>query len=291
MSFFKKIAVILICALAVLIPVIAFEWPQTNVDSDSFFSFFGQKRAGIISNSLIFSESETACSTDEGQISIILTEHEDGFNWFESTLGTSVIVSHEDSLLTVYGNLDTDELNENLFSEHNVKTGTEFSTTGNSAWQESDSFLEFQIIDTQSRNYINPLILMPRIEKKEALTLTGIALKNKLGKIYSLETQKNIPAGVYKIYRNRQKLSVPYKTSIIVNGAELERITYDTINQVETDLAVDGRNSYTAKDIYPDDNLMLMGELYLPHGKNKITLILTDFSGNEKSREFPITVY
>ena len=96
---------------------------------------------------------------------------------------------------------------------------------------------------------------------------------------------------VYKIYRNRQKLSVPYKTSIIVNGAELERITYDTINQVETDLAVDGRNSYTAKDIYPDDNLMLMGELYLPHGKNKITLILTDFSGNEKAREFSLTVY
>ena len=47
MSFFKKIAVILICGLAVLIPVIAFEWPQTNVDSDSFFSFFGQKRADI----------------------------------------------------------------------------------------------------------------------------------------------------------------------------------------------------------------------------------------------------
>lgn len=287
----RKYAAALISAAAALFPLAAFDWPQDNVTPDSFFSFFGQKRAETISNSLVFSEPEPAKSTDKGRVSVIITEHDDGFNWFESTLGTAVIVSHEDSLLTVYGNLDTDSLNEKLFSEPEVETGTEFSTTGNSAWQEGNSYLEFQIIDTKNDSYINPLIMMPRSEKNEQLTLTGITLENKFGKFYSLETQRNIPAGVYKVYRSRQNVSVPYRTSIAVNGMETEHITYDTINQRETDLAVEGRNRYTAKELYPDDKMMLLGELYLPHGNSTVTLILTDFSGNEKSREFSLSVY
>lgn len=291
MSVFKKIAIILAAVSLILIPVFAFEWPQANVAVDKFYSFFGQKRASTISTSLIFSESEIARSTDSGDVTVIITEHEDGFNWFESSLGTAAVVAHEDSLLTVYGNLDTENLNVFLYEAPKVATGTELSTTGNSGWQESDSYLEFQIIDTKNSNYVNPLILMPRISRDDSLTLTGITLKNKFGKIYDLETQKNIPAGVYKIYRNRQTKAIPYKTTVFVNGAESERITIDTIKQLDDELAVEGRNLYPASELYPDDTTMLMGELYLPHGKDTISIIVTDFAGKERSRVFNLSVF
>lgn len=289
----KRNRVILtVSAIAALIifPIAAYEWPQTNVTSDNFYSFFGQKRSNTLSNSLIFSESETAASTDKGEISVIITEHDDGFNWFESTLGTAVIVNHEDSLVTVYGNLDTDELNTSLYDNPSVSTGTQFATTGNSGWQETDSYLEFQIIDTKNNNYVNPLILMPRLVQKDSLTLTGILLKNKFGKVYDLESQRNIPSGVYKIYKSRQPKAVPYKTTLLVNGTESERISFNTIKQKNSELAVEGHNLYSAEELYPDNDIMLLGELYLPRGKDTISVIVTDFSGKEYSRVFTLTV-
>lgn len=287
----RKFLLTLIISFSVIIPVFTFDWPQDNISAKKFFSFFGQKRANTISNSLIFSESETAKVCDDGQVAVIITEHEDGFNWFESTLGNAVIVAHEDSLSTVYANLDQDGFNQQLFNNPEVKTGTILSTTGNSAWQENESFLEFQIIDTKNNNYINPLILMPRIGKEETLTLTNITLQNKFGKSYDLETQKNIPAGVYKIYRKKQNLAVPYKTAIFVNGSESEKITFDTLKLSNDELSVEGNYFYPVNKLYIENDLMLMGELYLPHGKDTIALIVTDFSGNEKSRVFNVTVF
>lgn len=291
MKTIQKLTIFTLILLSVMIPVFTFEWPQDNIEPKKFFSFFGQKRAETISNSLIFSESETAKVCDNGQIAVIISEHEDGFNWFESTLGNAVVVAHEDSLSTVYANLDQDNFNKTLFNSTTVSTGTELSTTGNSAWQEQESFLEFQIIDTRNHNYINPLILMPRIGKEESLTLTDIKLQNKFGKFYDLDSQKNIPAGVYKVFRKKQNLAVPYKTTLFVNGAETEKITFDTLKISDNNLAVEGRKFYTINELYIENDLMLMGELYLPHGKDTISLIVTDFSGNEKSKIFNLTVY
>ena len=67
----------------VIIPVFAYDWPQASVDFEKFHTFFGQKRVNTICHSLIFGESEVARATDDGEIGIIITEHEDGFNWFE----------------------------------------------------------------------------------------------------------------------------------------------------------------------------------------------------------------
>lgn len=280
-----------ISLIFILIPVFAFDWPQDDVSTQKLSSFFGQKRSNTFSNSLIFSEAETAKSSDKGSVTVVITEHDDGFNWFESTLGNAVIVSHEDSLLTVYGNLDKDGFNREIFTNPLVQTGTEFSTTGNSAWQKTENYLEFQIIDTKNNNFVNPLILMPRLGKELPITLTGITLQNKFGKLYDLDTQKNIPAGVYKIYRKRQDIAMPYKTEVLVNGAVSEKITYDTLSQHEGELTAKGEKLYTEKDIYPDDSLMLMGELYLPHGKDTISIIATTFSGVEYTKIFNISVF
>ncbi len=287
----KTLLIILIITVAILIPAIAYEWPQDNVNADNIYSYFGQKRNETISNSLIFGESEIAKSTDDGNISIILTEHDDGFNWFESTLGTAVIVNHQDYLVTVYGNLDTDSLEPSLFEHTKVSTGTPFSTTGNSAWQESNSYLEFQILDIKNSNYVNPLILMPRIDYNESLTLDGISIKNKFGKIYDLETQRNIPAGFYKVYKNRQEKFVPYKTTLLVNGIESEEISYNTIKQNENEIGIEGLHLYSAAELYPDENIMLLGELYLPRGQDTISVTLTDFFGKKYSREFNLSVF
>lgn len=276
---------------SILIPLFAFEWPQDNVQSSKINTYFGQKRAQTISNSITFSESENVKATDDGNISIIITEHDDGFNWFESPLGTAVIISHEDSLQSVYGNLDTYEINPDILKSPKIKKGTRISTTGNSGWQEDNSFLEFQVLDSKNNNFVNPLILMPRLNSQNELTISKVQLKNKFGKYYDLSTQTQIPSGIYKIFKSRQNLAIPYKISIAVNGIESEQITFDTLKMDQNDLAIEGQTFYTVSDIYPNETNMLIGEIYLPNGQNTLRIIQTDFAGNKTSKTFKISTY
>lgn len=287
----KKLLTLTILTFLILLPLIAFEWPQENIQSNKINTFFGQKRSQTISNSITLAESQMVEAAEDGEISIIITEHDDGFNWFESPLGTSLVVNHEDDLISVYGNLDTDNLNPEILKSREIKKGTNISTTGNSGWQEDNSFLEFQVIDAKNKNYVNPLILMPRLQMKEQLTLSKVQLKNKFGKYYDLETQTQIPSGIYKIYKNRQKLAIPYKISIAVNGIETEEITFNTLQITENDLGIEGRQLYSMADIYPNDKIMMIGEIYLPNGKNTLRIIQTDFNGKENSKSFTISTY
>src|SRR5574344_2800299 len=86
----------------------AFDWPQMETASDSFYSYFGQLRGGTIETSLIFKDSSDVKAADKGTIIATLTEHGDDFGWFESTLGNTVIIAHDNQLMTIYANLDED---------------------------------------------------------------------------------------------------------------------------------------------------------------------------------------
>ena len=69
-----------------------FDWPQADVTKDSFNSYFGQNRGGILSTSIIFSEPEEVRAAEDGYIIAVLTENSDDSDFFPSTLGTAVII-------------------------------------------------------------------------------------------------------------------------------------------------------------------------------------------------------
>ena len=76
-----------------------FDWPQADVSKNSFTSYFGQNRGGILSTSVIFSEPEEVKAADSGYITAILTDNSDDSDFFPSTLGTAVILFHNDDVI------------------------------------------------------------------------------------------------------------------------------------------------------------------------------------------------
>ena len=90
----------------------SFDWPQAEVSKNSFNSYFGQNRGGILSTSIIFSEPEEVKVAEDGYITAIITDNSDDSDFFPSTLGTAVIIAHNDELVSVYGNLDEETLNK-----------------------------------------------------------------------------------------------------------------------------------------------------------------------------------
>ena len=118
-----KKAVFSMSAALLLAQGFSFGWPQDNVTQDSFTSYFGQKRGSIISTSVVFSEPEEVKASETGYVLAILTENNDDSDFFPSTLGTAVILSHEDNLVSVYGNLDSETLTLYNTSEKLVDAG------------------------------------------------------------------------------------------------------------------------------------------------------------------------
>lgn len=267
-----------------------FEWPQDNISPESYSTYFGQERGGLINNSLVFSEPSQIKAAEKGTILAIILENYDDSDFFPSTLGTSVILSHEDNLQSVYANFEISSLTLNDQNETAVDAGTILGESGSSSWQENKGHLEFQIIDTKNKSAINPKVLMPRSEKEIPLILTGICLENKNHTFYDLNVYKTFQSGLYRVYQKKNNVASPYKTTVSINGVIVDQIHYDTIIQENEKICVSGKKKYTSKDIYSNEDLHLLGEAMFTPGKITLTLAEEDILGNSRQLVYNITV-
>lgn len=280
------------CILLISSIAFSFDWPQEKVvQSDQFYSYFGQLRGETISNSLIFSEISDVKAADDGYLTVIISEYSDHTDFFPSTLGNAVILSHTDNLLTVYGNIDSESILKEAFNENSIKCGETFGTSGNSAWQQGHSSLEFQVIDTKNNTSINPRLLMPRVGKELPLYYNEIYLQGKNGRQYNVTNQNILPSGIYKVYKKRQAVAVPYRTRVAINGTVVDQISYDLLRQDDNQICVSGRKNYSKSILYPNNDLQLLGEATLTPGKNALQLTITDILGKEVNATYLLTIH
>ncbi|MCR4579851.1 MAG: peptidoglycan DD-metalloendopeptidase family protein [Treponema sp.] len=269
----------------------AFDWPQAEVTEESCSSYFGQNRGDILSTSMVFGEPAEIKAADNGYILIVMTEQLDDTDFFPSTLGSSIILSHEDNLLSVYGNLESDTITLNDENEKYIDAQATLGQSGNTGWQNEKGNLEFQVIDAKNKSAINPKILMPRLNKEMPLSLSGIYIENKSGTLYDINVSRTYASGIYRIYQRRNLIAAPYRTAIAINGTMVDQISYDTISQENGKLCVTGKKKYTSKDIYPTDNLQLIGEAVLSSGRATLTLYSEDILNTSRHLNYNVTVY
>ncbi len=268
----------------------SFDWPQAAVTKDSFNSYFGQNRGGILSTSVIFSEPGEVKAAEDGYITAIITENSDDSDFFPSTLGTAVILAHNDDLISVYGNLDAETLTLKNEAEHKLDEGALIASSGNSGYQENNGNLEFKIIDEKNKTAINPKVLMPRAEEELPLSLSGIMIMNKNNDLYDINVYKTYNSGLYKIYFKRNPIASPYKTSVSINGVIVDQLSYDMITQENNKLCIIGKKKYTDSDIFPNDKLQLLGEVMFTPGRATLGLIISDMLGNVKQLNYNIVI-
>lgn len=276
-------------ALAVhLLPVAAFEWPQEGVTEQSFTTVFGQLRGQHFSSSLVFAQPAEISAIASGTIIAVLGGSDSEMGWLHSPLGNAVIIAHDDGLLSVYGNLTQVEVNE---STPQVAVGTKLGTSGGSGWQSGQSSLELQIIDTEQDTAINPRLLMPRLPQELPISLYGITAIGRNGETLELRTRKSLPSGTYKLYRGREQEFFPHVTSVAVNGAAVETITFDTLTRAGRRLAVAGRRPYNATETYPTTDKQFLAEITLTKGRNTLSVTVADINGKEYTASYTLEVW
>lgn len=276
-------------ALAVhLLPVAAFEWPQEGVTEQSFTTVFGQLRGQHFSSSLVFAQPAEISAIASGTIIAVLGGSDSEMGWLHSPLGNAVIIAHDDGLLSVYGNLTQVDVNE---STPQVAVGTKLGTSGGSGWQSGQSSLELQIIDTEQDTAINPRLLMPRLPQELPISLYGITAIGRNGETLELRTRKSLPSGTYKLYRGREQEFFPHVTSVAVNGAAVETITFDTLTRAGRRLAVAGRRPYNATETYPTTDKQFLAEITLTKGRNTLSVTVADINGKEYTASYALEVW
>ena len=286
----KKALVFISIILITGLTAFCFDWPQNEVSKKSFNSYFGQNRGGILSTSVIFSEPEEVMAAEDGYITAILTDDSDDTDFFPSTLGTAVILAHNDDLISVYGNLDAETLTLKNNNEHKIDAGAIIASSGNSGFQDNHGNLEFMIIDVKNKSAINPIVLMPRAEEEIPLTLSGIMIVSKNNDYYDINTYKTYTSGLYKVYFKRNPVAAPYKTSVSINGIVVDQLSYDMITQENNKLCIIGKKKYTDADIFPNENLQLLGEVMFTPGRATLGLSISDMLGNVKQLNYNILI-
>lgn len=265
----------------------AFEWPARDFDGENLRATFAQNRSGRFNSSQIFREVDEVTATDNGRLTIVIFEHQDGAPWFESTLGNCAIVAHEDSLVSVYGNLD-EKSADSSSKKRNIVSGTSIGKVGDSAWSDDPSSLEFQILDTSKKSILNPLMLMPRVSSMQDSALDGITLENRLGRVSELSSTRSIQTGTYNVYKIRRDLNPTYSSTIYLNGTELESIVKDTLKMENGLLAISGRRAYSADVFYPDSSREFLGRIVIPHGNNAVTITVRNNLEKERSLTYNV---
>ncbi len=286
----KRILFVSILISLLSTKVFAFDWPQQEVTKDSYNSYFGQNIGTLLSTSLTFAEPTEIKNANEGRILAILTEEYDDSLFFPSALGTAVLIAHNDNLVSVYANIEQQTLTLTNEKDIFVDNGATIGQSGNSGYKTNKGNLEFQIVDLKSKTAINPKVLMPRSETELPLRISGVQIQNKNGTFYDINTYKTYTSGLYRIYAKRDSIATPYKTRVTINGVVVDQISYDTISQENNKLYVSGKKKYTSLDVYPNNDLILLGETMFTPGKATLILSMTDFIGEIKQVNYSITV-
>ena len=291
-TFSKTFLLLSALLLAAAPQAFSFGWPVKNLDPSKSAFTFSQNRKGSYCQSLLFTNAQGARAADKGKVIAVLTERQGDGDWFESPLGNALVISHNDGLLSVYGNLSA-QTAQALSRKTMVEDEEDLGQTAASAWSESleGGELEFQISDCESKSFINPMILMPRTLKPPRIVLEGITIENQFGRLYNLSSLRSVPAGVYKIYKKRQENIPVYKSEVYVNGSELEKITKETIKGQNGRLALAGQSLYVSGEFFPDDSLELLGHILLPHGSNTVTVTATNIFESSVSANFTVAGY
>lgn len=269
--------------------VFAFNWPVQDISANNIQSYFGQHRGTSISTSFIFEEPGEIKTIGEGKLLIYMME-DINENLFPSTLGNSVIISHNDDIASVYGNLEKSSIEQYITTKTAFSVDEVIGHTGNSGFQVKRSNLEFQIYDSKKGSAINPKVFMPRTNNELPLTISGVAVQNKNGDFFTLSENKVLESGTYKVYQKRNEIACPYKTRLTINGVEIDSITFDTIHEDNSKVYINGKKKYLGTSVYPDENLQLLGEAVLTPGKISLGLEVENFLGEKKNTSYLLTI-
>ncbi len=266
----------------------AFEWP---VAEPKPVSLFGQRAAGVIERGMTVESADTVRAAGYGTLLVTLSANSN-MGGFPGTLGNAVLIAHDEGLVSVYGNLDSVY---GLADRVRIESLSILSRIGESGWCGGKKLL-FQIIDTEKKTLLNPLLLLPSLKDTKGTMIRNVTVVSANGQVYPLGAIKAVKQGTYRLYADVTDTMDgstvelgPFRISVLVNGSEYAAIPFELLRESKGKLFLSSQ-VYTWDNLYTDPERTFLGELKLSRGKTDISIIARDIAGNERSVMFGMQV-
>ena len=276
----------LICLTAVGLS--GLEWPVQEFKPTHFF---GQRSEQGMETGLILENSGTVRASADGTVLLRLEENTN-MSGFPNALGNTVILTHDDGLLTVYGNLDSiDRVSE---ASH-VELSSILGKTGSSGWGNPTDCI-FQVIDQTKKTILNPLMLLPGFKDRHAPNIRNVVLVSQNGQTIAPGSVDAVRQGTYRLYAdicdtidNASTELSPFRITVLINGKEHTLIPFEQMKESDGKLYLSSP-AFTRDTFFSDPTRIFLGEISLIRGQADISLMVKDTAGNERSVLFGLQI-
>lgn len=262
------------------------EWPVSEIYIERIF---GQRAGKTIEQGILFNQTDIVRSSGNGDILCVLEQNHNMYG-FPGTLGNAVIVSHEDGLLSVYGNLNS---HERIKDRVTVESGTILGSSGKTGYAKPGDLI-FQVLDQRRLIALNPLLLLPSLADTKAPTIKNVIAVSSSGQSLSLGSIKSVRQGSYRIFADisdtfdkNGKNVAPFRVTLLLNGREYHAVPFELIKS-EHGLVFLGSDQYVTSRLYGDPERIFLGEINLTRGKNELSILARDTAGNERGAVFTV---
>ena len=271
--------------------VYGFQWPVLDV---VLISTFGESEFDEYVKGLDFGGgTQDVRPIDSGELVYYSHQNASPLD-LPSGLGAYIIYQHKNGIRSLYGHLEDNSLNtDNYKIEKSEIIGT-MGTTGTAV----GSMLHLQVIDTEFKKYINPLLSLPLLKDQSKPLIKDVYLSSGKEKMV-LGPDKIIKSGVYGLSADIRDLSesagyycplAPYAISIFMNGENLANINFESMSISDGEMLLEESEGISYSELYKSDWEISIGSFEFNPGDIMIEISVKDFAGNEGIKMFSFKV-
>ncbi len=260
-----------------------YRWP---VEKISLTGTFGEDRWDHFHSGIDLGGGEQDIyPVSEGELVFSYDEHGPAAA-IPSGIGTFLVAEHQGGVRSLYAHLKN---GSTRIEDKRFTAERPLGVMGESGGS-LGVHLHLTIIDSDTNNIINPLLILPPRVDTSRPRVSAVHLSRGQNKIDLESLNGAVPAGrwdlVVDVYDQCDSVSYfwpmsPFRIMVYLNGSEAVYLTYEFLSYQEGQYALVKSPGYTYDPFYEDETVINLGELTLNTGETSLEIVVSDFAGNE----------
>jgi hypothetical protein len=290
----RKTLAVLILAFIGASLLLAFDWPLEQI---VLTSTFGEHRGDHFHGGIdLGGGQQSIYPISPGEVVFSYREGLD-YSSVPTGLGNFLVLQHQGGIQSLYAHLAEGSVDP---SRRRYDRSGALGAVGSSGYS-SGNHLHLTIIDTEMSTIINPLLLLPPLADGQAPRISEVHLHSGQDRIVLEDgmSLRRIEGRLFAtVYDIREDVSflwklAPYKVYLSQDGREITSFTFDSLYSEPAASAgnlVLTNTDRDFSDVYDASWSISLGTVNLVPGETTLTVSAADFTGNESSRDFSLTI-
>jgi hypothetical protein len=262
---------------------IEYRWPVRNI---SLTATFGEDRWGHFHSGIDLGGGEQEIyPVAEGEL-IFAYEENAPSSQLPSGMGSFTVLEHSGGVRSLYAHLKNGSMErDRIIFDPGVSLGL-MGATGSSL----GVHLHFTIIDSDTDDIINPLLLLPpRIDTSRPI-VNSLTLVRGPERVPLENSGSVIPSGRWELQVEMYDQSdgidyfwpmAPFRVMVYLNGSEAVYCTYEYLSYENGEHYLVKSPGFSYDSFYRGETLVSLGNVMLNPGETRIEVVVSDFAGNE----------